>query len=60
MSDWYNLSKEQHDDVQALRERITQNMIAETEAFYRVHPEIQVTWSVTLDGFTREKQEVTR
>lgn len=51
--DWEKLSKEQQLDVQALRERINAHQIAETESFYKEHPELQLTWSFTLDALIR-------
>lgn len=49
--DWCNLTKEQQDDVNSLREHVFVHIAAEVELFYKKHPEIQVFWSCTLDGF---------
>jgi|SRR6266704_2356979 len=51
--DWEKLSKEQQQDVQNLRDRMGQHLIAEAESFYKQHPELQLTWSFTLDALIR-------
>lgn len=56
--DWELLTKEQQDDVNAFRERISQHLIAETEAFYKQHPELRLTWGFTSDALVRELHPV--
>jgi len=47
-ADWDKLSLSQHVDVKLLREKISTLFIAETEAFYKVHPELRIDWQFTL------------
>ena len=52
-SDWEQLSEEQQQDVSAVRERINRHLMAEIEAFYQQHPELQLQWSFTCDVLMR-------
>ncbi len=52
--DWEKLNVDQKYDVDLLRMRIRDYMIAQTETFYTQHPELRLTWSMTLDALIRE------
>ena len=47
--DWEKLNVDQKYDVDLLRMRIRDYMIAQTEAFYGQHPELRLSWSMTLE-----------
>lgn len=51
--DWEKFTKEQQQDIDALRKRIGDHAVLESEAFYQQHPELKLTWQFTLDGLIR-------
>lgn len=60
--DWERLSEEQQQDVDTFRSRInhhlSQYLIAESESFYRKHPELQLGWSFSCDVFLRGEHDL--
>ena len=60
LSDWEQLSEAQRKDVDALRDRMNRHLIAETEAFYKQHPELQLQWSFTCDALIRGQHDTLR
>lgn len=55
-SDWEQLTKEQQKDVDAVRDRMGRHLIAECEAFYKQHPELQLSWSFECNALIRANQ----
>jgi hypothetical protein len=53
-ADWWDISAKQQEDLYALRERIADLLIAETEAFYQEHPELKVDWQFTVHATIRK------
>lgn len=51
--DWNSLSAKEKARVDDLRKRIGDMLIAETEAFYKVDPGLQIIWDFTLDALIR-------
>lgn len=58
--DWEKLTPEQQKEVDALRDRMCRHLIAEAEAFYVHRPELQLTWSFTLDPLIRGQHDTLR
>jgi uncharacterized membrane protein len=56
--DWEDLSEAQQNDVKAVRDRISQALIAETEAFYKQHPELRLAWSFTCNPLLSGRQDL--
>ena len=56
--DWEELTKEQQEALNAVRDRMGRHIMAEAEAFYVHHPEIRLTWNFTCEGLIREKHPV--
>jgi hypothetical protein len=54
---WAKLNNEQKYAVQQLREWEREFLIAKTEQFYKEHPEIRLSWSVTIDATLRSETE---
>jgi len=53
-ADWEKLSLTQQVEIKLLREKMSDLLIAETEAFYKVHPELRVDWQFTLRAYIWE------
>ena len=60
MSDLDKMSQQQRDDWATTRENILQDVIADIEEFYRLHPELRVTFSLELRPVFRESGQETR
>lgn len=47
------LTPEQRKDVDGLRARMNKHLVAEVEAFYSQHPELEISYSFTCDAKVR-------
>lgn len=54
---WEALTPAQRAAVQALRDQMTDALIAKIEAFYREHPDLRILWGFQLEPVLREKQQ---
>ncbi len=54
---WDKLNNEQKHAVQQLRDWECDFLIAKTERFYKEHPEIRLSWSITIDATLRSEAE---
>lgn len=53
--DWLLLNQQQRNDLDAMRKRASDALIAEGEAFFRQHPELKLTWQLTIDALIRRE-----
>jgi hypothetical protein len=60
LNDWEQLSEAQREDVDVLRDRMNKHLIAETAAFYKQHPELQLQWGFTCDALIRGEHDTLR
>ena len=56
--DWHELTTEQQEALNAVRDRMERHLIAETESFYTQHPELRLTWDFICDALIREKHPI--
>jgi hypothetical protein len=56
MNDWLKLTVKQREDVITLRDRMNSHLIAETEAFYKEHPDLKLTWAFVCDALIRVEE----
>lgn len=47
-SDWDQLSRSQQDAVDVLRAQMIDHLTADAEAFYRLYPDLQLSWRFEL------------
>lgn len=55
--DWEKLNPMQRAGLQTFRDRAVRGIIEETEAFYRLYPELRLTWNFTSDALFRTEAE---
>jgi len=54
-SNWEKLTPEQQKDLLALRDRLRRHILAELEAFYVYHPEIQLTFRFECEAVVKNE-----